>query len=87
MAPHVITFVRNVKKQVVSAENLTIHMETHKGDKRLQCINCEAEFKKKVSLDAHILDKHSTVRDAVCKVCGKSFGHARTLSNHMRCHR
>ncbi|XP_053328386.1 zinc finger protein Gfi-1b [Spea bombifrons] len=50
------------------------------------CIKCSKVFSTSHGLEVHVRRSHSGTRPFVCDICGKSFGHAVSLEQHLNVH-
>ncbi|XP_072344956.1 zinc finger protein Gfi-1b isoform X2 [Scyliorhinus torazame] len=50
------------------------------------CIKCNKVFSTAHGLEVHVRRSHSGMRPFACDLCGKSFGHAVSLEQHMNIH-
>ncbi|CAG5115865.1 unnamed protein product [Candidula unifasciata] len=51
-----------------------------------QCIKCSKQFSTPHGLEVHVRRTHAGLRPYACHVCGKTFGHEISLSQHMVVH-
>ncbi|PIO31448.1 hypothetical protein AB205_0147430, partial [Aquarana catesbeiana] len=58
----------------------TSAMETY------HCVKCSKVFSTSHGLEVHVRRSHSGTRPFVCEICGKSFGHAVSLEQHLNVH-
>ncbi|XP_053551389.1 zinc finger protein Gfi-1b [Bombina bombina] len=50
------------------------------------CVKCSKVFSTSHGLEVHVRRSHSGTRPFVCDICGKSFGHAVSLEQHLNVH-
>ncbi|KAM4696527.1 zinc finger protein Gfi-1b [Rhinophrynus dorsalis] len=50
------------------------------------CVKCSKVFSTSHGLEVHVRRSHSGTRPFVCSICGKSFGHAVSLEQHLNVH-
>ncbi|XP_071980246.1 zinc finger protein Gfi-1b [Engystomops pustulosus] len=50
------------------------------------CVKCSKAFSTSHGLEVHVRRSHSGTRPFVCDTCGKSFGHAVSLEQHLNVH-
>ncbi|KAG8447583.1 hypothetical protein GDO86_014912 [Hymenochirus boettgeri] len=50
------------------------------------CVKCNKVFSTSHGLEVHVRRSHSGTRPFVCNICGKSFGHAVSLEQHLNVH-
>ncbi|KAM8934296.1 zinc finger protein Gfi-1b [Pelodytes ibericus] len=50
------------------------------------CVKCSKVFSTSHGLEVHVRRSHSGIRPFVCDICGKSFGHAVSLEQHLNVH-
>ncbi|XP_044162189.1 zinc finger protein Gfi-1b [Bufo gargarizans] len=50
------------------------------------CVKCSKVFSTSHGLEVHVRRSHSGTRPFVCNICGKSFGHAVSLEQHLNVH-
>ncbi|KAM3910700.1 zinc finger protein Gfi-1b isoform 1-T2 [Leptodactylus fuscus] len=50
------------------------------------CVKCSKVFSTSHGLEVHVRRSHSGIRPFVCETCGKSFGHAVSLEQHLNVH-
>ncbi|XP_075690233.1 zinc finger protein Gfi-1b [Rhinoderma darwinii] len=50
------------------------------------CVKCSKVFSTSHGLEVHVRRSHSGTRPFVCDTCGKSFGHAVSLEQHLNVH-
>uniref|UniRef100_A0A8C5R2C8 Growth factor independent 1B transcriptional repressor n=1 Tax=Leptobrachium leishanense TaxID=445787 RepID=A0A8C5R2C8_9ANUR len=50
------------------------------------CVKCNKVFSTSHGLEVHVRRSHSGTRPFVCDMCGKSFGHAVSLEQHLNVH-
>ncbi|XP_076590535.1 uncharacterized protein LOC143322950 [Chaetodon auriga] len=62
-----------------------VHLEDHRGPRRLKCDICGIQFAMGLSLQRH-LAVHTGVRPFRCSVCQRGFSQASHLKSHMRLH-
>ncbi|PAA58495.1 hypothetical protein BOX15_Mlig012179g2, partial [Macrostomum lignano] len=55
-------------------------------ERAFQCNTCQKKFTRKSHLKAHISAVHKKAKPHKCKVCGKRFGQAWSLTSHSRLH-
>ncbi|XP_051251060.1 RE1-silencing transcription factor B-like isoform X6 [Dicentrarchus labrax] len=62
-----------------------IHLEDHRGPRKLKCDFCGVEFVTPLSLQRH-LTVHTGMKPFKCSVCQRGFKQASHLKSHMRLH-
>ncbi|XP_070826977.1 uncharacterized protein [Chaetodon trifascialis] len=63
----------------------SVHLEDHRGPRRLKCDVCGIQFAMGLSLQRH-LAVHTGARPFKCSVCQRGFSQASHLKSHMRLH-
>ncbi|XP_043255488.1 zinc finger protein 2 [Colletes gigas] len=58
------------------------HLTTAHSGGKYKCSNCELTFKKKSSLERHIVVIHWQCRSCFCKECGETFNDKKSLNKH-----
>lgn len=72
-----------------SNADLTEHRLTHSQERKWECSECEAKFKKRSCLDQHKKNIHLSDKTAPsykCQECGKEFSTKRALGSHRSRH-
>ena len=69
-------------QKVVRTAGFKLHMETHYGEKRFQCLECKKTFRLKAFLQKHML-MHSEDKKFECGLCRQKFKTAPRLKEHM----
>lgn len=70
------------EKTYVKRDSLMRHIKSHSGH---QCTSCSRVFRTPGQLYDHKLEKHS-VKNKMCRICGKKFIEATTLRKHIKTH-
>ncbi|XP_035229058.1 zinc finger protein 90-like [Stegodyphus dumicola] len=69
------------------AYQLTVHMQTHKTEKKYECVECGVAYRYETSLMRHSLKYHSPDSPKIlCDVCGKLFKSKKMFSRHTILH-
>ncbi|XP_055516221.1 LOW QUALITY PROTEIN: zinc finger protein Gfi-1b-like [Leucoraja erinacea] len=65
-----------------------IDYSTHysSGSNAYHCIKCNKVFSTPHGLEVHVRRSHSGIRPFACDLCGKTFGHAVSLEQHLNIH-
>ncbi|VVC92985.1 unnamed protein product [Leptidea sinapis] len=66
----------------VSKSNLNKHALTHKGEHDFKCESCSRGFYTKRELELHYKVDHTGIKEHVCNMCGKAFGHRKQMMKH-----
>ena len=66
-------------------EELTSHIEKHKGPEPFFCPTCHVRFKSRTMLSLH-LPKHSNEKPFICEICSAGFKWKHALKGHMITH-
>ena len=66
--------------------NLRQHQMVHDATKLYSCDLCHKSYKYPQSLDQHKLKNHTSIREFVCNVCGRTFPIKAYLTSHQKVH-
>lgn len=66
----------------ITKSNLSKHLQRHNGQCTIRCEECGKGFYAKRDLEKHKENSHMTIKNHVCEICGKAFGHRDNMLNH-----
>lgn len=62
------------------------HMVVHTGERPFKCTLCSAAFTQHSNMKRHRIRTHADNNYSLCKICGRAFRYAKSLSQHYAIH-
>ena len=70
-------------KKLTTRQNLKIHMDIHRDERKFRCPVCTKGFNVKRTMLQHVRAVHNKEKPVSCEICARAFGVRGNLTRHM----